>query len=199
MVDFNSSETKVNLLRAFAGESQARNRYTFAASAAKKAKLHVVEAVFTFTAEQEKEHAKIFYKHLVQAGTQNITIDAAYPVDAGADALTLLEQAQHNEYEEFESVYPGFGDVAEAEGFEEIAGHFREIAAIEKIHGNRFGDFAQMIKEDNLFIANVQTGWMCLNCGYVLESAQAPAICPVCSHDQGYFIRLSMVPYTDFR
>lgn len=199
MVDFNNSETKVNLLRAFAGESQARNRYTFAASAAKKANLHIVEAVFTFTADQEKEHAEIFYKHLIKGGSQNITIDAAYPVDAGDDPLTLLEQARHNEFEEYEIVYPDFANVAANEGFDEIARHFREIANIEKVHGERFGEFAQMIKEDNLFISDVQTGWMCLNCGHVLESTQAPPICPVCSHDQGYFIRLTMAPFTDLR
>ncbi len=196
MVDFNSSETKVNLLRAFAGESQARNRYTFAASTAKSSKLHVVEAVFTFTADQEKEHAEIFYKHLLQGGSQNIMIDAAYPVDAGTDALTLLKQAQHNEFEEFESIYPDFANIAEDEGFSEIARHFREIAKIEKTHGDRFGEFAQMMSDGSLFISDVQTGWMCLNCGHVIEAGQAPAICPVCSHDQGYFIRLTMAPFT---
>lgn len=193
--DFNHSETKINLLRAFAGESQARNRYTFAASAAKNANLHVLEAVFTFTADQEKEHAEIFYKHLAEAAGQNITIDAAYPVDKGNDVLSLLKAAQHNEYEEYGDAYPAFGKIAEEEGFPVIAQHFKMIAEIEKTHGDRFGQFAELLEQEKLFISDVETGWMCLNCGHVMTGRQAPMVCPVCDHNQGYFIRLTMAPF----
>lgn len=196
MVDFNNSETRINLLRAFAGESQARNRYTFAASAAKKANLHVIEAIFTFTANQEKEHGEIFYEHLTKYGTQLIHIDSNYPVDAGTDVVTLLQQARNNENDEFENIYPSFANIAADEGYPDIAAHFREIAKIEKTHGDRFEYFADLLSSGNLFVSQVQTGWMCLNCGHIVESTQAPAVCPVCSHNQGYFISLALAPFT---
>ena len=116
-VEFNMSETKTNLMRAFAGESQARNRYTFAASQAKAAKLHVVEAVFTYTAGQEKEHAEVFYKHLEEMAGETIHIDGGYPVDITDSIVQLLRYAQHNEYEEYDDAYKAFGDKAMEEGF----------------------------------------------------------------------------------
>ncbi|MEG1478672.1 MAG: ferritin family protein, partial [Clostridiales bacterium] len=191
MINFNSSETKVNLLRAFAGESQARNRYTFAASASKSANLQVISEVFTFTANQEKEHAKVFYNHLIKGGSGSLEIDAAYPVDAEKDILSILRSSQNNEFEEFENIYPIFGNIAADEGFEEIAKDFHMIAEIEKTHGNRFGIFAELIAEGKLFTCEVETGWMCLNCGHILKSTQAPLMCPVCQHNQGFFIRIS--------
>ena len=123
-VDFLSSETKENLMRAFAGESQARNRYTFAASTAKKHGLPVIEAVFAFTAGQEKEHAEVFYDFLKEAVGENITVDGAYPVDLYDDVKSLLKAAVHNEEEEHSVVYPAFGDKASEEGFPEIAHAF---------------------------------------------------------------------------
>ena len=111
-VDFKNSETKDNLMRAFAGESQARNRYTFAASQAKKEKLHVIEAVFTYTANQEKEHAEIFYKHLKELAGETIHVDGGYPVDITEDISKLLRMAQHNEYEEHDPIYKSFGETA---------------------------------------------------------------------------------------
>lgn len=195
-MDFKSSETKVNLLRAFAGESQARNRYTFAAGQAKKEGLHVVEAVFTFTANQEKEHAEIFYKHLQPCAGETIQIDGGYPVDQAADVAKLLRMAQHNEFEEHDPVYPAFAKTAEEEGFAAIAASFRQIAEIEKSHGDRFAQYAELMESGRLFLAESECGWMCLNCGYLLTAKGAPAQCPVCSHDQGYFIRLTLAPYT---
>ena len=195
-VDFKTSETKENLMRAFAGESQARNRYTFAAAQAKQQKLPVVEAVFTFTANQEKEHAEIFYNHLSEFAKETIHVDGGYPVDITDSVSELLRLAQHNEYEEHDDVYRKFADKAKEEGFFEVAASFEMIAKIEKIHGNRFGAFAELMEKNQLFISDVKTGWFCLNCGHVFEGTEAPAQCPVCSHDRGYFVRVEFAPYT---
>ena len=127
-MDFLTSQTKINLMKAFAGESQARNRYTFAASKAKEQKLHVVQAVFEFTANQEKEHAEIFYNKLKQAAGENIAIDGSYPVDITDDVVKLLKMAHHNEYEEYDDVYQAFGDTAYSEGFDDIGFAFHNIA-----------------------------------------------------------------------
>lgn len=194
-VPFNQSQTKENLMRAFAGESQARNRYQFAASSAKKMGLHVVESVFLFTANQEKEHAEVFYDHLSQFAGENIQVDGKYPVDIYNDALSLLRAAQHNEYEEYNNAYAGFAAVAKEEGFPDIASTFQMIANIEKTHGDRFGRYADMLEQNTLFISNVAVNWMCLNCGHIYNGTEVPTICPVCKHDRGYFIRFEFAPY----
>lgn len=198
-IQFKESETKDNLMRAFAGESQARNRYTFAASQAKKNGLQVISAIFAFTADQEKEHAEIFYNHLKEMAGDTIFIDGGYPVDISEDVSELLNMAQHNEYEEHDPIYKSFGDKAEEEGFSKIAASFHMIAEIEKIHGDRFGRFAKLMEEGKLFVSDVEVEWMCLNCGYVYKGTKAPKVCPVCSHDQGYFIRFELVPFEDGR
>ncbi|MGN0136813.1 rubrerythrin [Anaerotignum sp.] len=195
-MDFKNSETKENLMRAFAGESQARNRYTFAAAQAKQQNMHVVEAVFTFTANQEKEHAEIFYNHLKELAGETIHIDGGYPVDIYESVLQVLRAAQHNEYEEFDPVYKAFGDKAMEEGFPKVAASFHHIAGIEKIHGDRFGQLADLLEQNKLFISDVECKWMCLNCGFVYEGKEAPQKCPVCDHDRGFFIRLELAPYT---
>lgn len=194
-VDFKNSETKDNLMRAFAGESQARNRYTFAASQAKKEELHVIEAVFTYTANQEKEHAEIFYKHLKELAGETIHVDGGYPVDITEDISKLLRMAQHNEYEEHDSVYKAFGEKAKEEGFMQVANSFFMIAEIEKKHGDRFGRFAEWMEKKQLFKEEKKQSWICLNCGYIYEGEQAPLSCPVCEHDQGYFVRLEQSPF----
>lgn len=194
-VDFSKSTTKDNLMRAFAGESQARNRYTFAASQAKKGGLYVISTVFAFTASQEKEHAEIFYNHLKEMAGKTIFIDGGYPVDISDNMTDLLSMAQHNEYEEHDDVYKKFGEKAKEEGFDRIAASFLQIAEIEKIHGDRFGKFARLLKERKLFVSDVEEEWMCLNCGYVFKGTKAPTICPVCQHDQGYFIRFDLAPF----
>lgn len=196
-VNFRASETKLNLMRAFAGESQARNRYTFAAQQAQEQKLQVVEAVFTFTANQEKEHAQVFYNHLKEMAGETIQIDGGYPVDISQSVLELLRFAQHNEYEEHDPVYQAFGDKAMEEGFPKIAASFHQIAKIEKVHGDRFGRLADLIEQNKLFISDVECAWMCLNCGHIFTGKEAPQKCPVCEHDRGYFIRLELAPYTD--
>ena len=195
-VEFQNSETMKNLMRAFSGESQARNRYTFAASIARKENLYVVEAVFNYTAGQEKEHAEIFYNHLKELSGKNITIDGGYPVDISDSTLTLLKCASRNEYEEHDTVYRSFGETAATEGFPEIAASFNNIAKIEKLHGDRFKCFAELLEDGKLFVSDVKCSWICLNCGYVFEGEMAPKICPVCSHDQGYFIRLELSPFS---
>lgn len=196
MQELRNSETVKNLMRAFAGESQARNRYTFAAGIAKQEKLPVIEAVFRFTAEQEKEHAEIFYNYMKEVAGETIHIDGGYPVNISQKTAELLRAARHNEYEEHDTVYKAFGDKAKEEGFEEIGRVFHQIGAIEKIHGDRFELFADLLEQNKLFVSDAATGWMCLKCGHVLTGTRAPGICPVCRHEQGYFVRLELAPYT---
>ena len=190
-----TSETAKNLMRAFAGESQARNRYTFAASAAKKEGFPVIQAVFQFTADQEKEHAELFYKFLQEMTGDTIHIDGGYPVDTYDRTLDLLKAARHNEFEEYENVYKQFGDIALDEGFDRVGQVFHMVADIEKTHGDRFDLFAGLLERGQLFASEVETGWVCLNCGYVYHGTFAPKYCPVCEHEQGWFIRMELTPY----
>ena len=194
-VPFENSETKENLMRAFAGESQARNRYTMAAAEAKKQNFHVLEQVFTFTADQEKEHAEIFYQHLSKMAGKTIHIDADYPVDISNSLEELLRLAQKHEYEEHDEIYKSFAQKAKEEGYPEIAASFGLIACIEKYHGERFGKFAKFMEEGKLHFCEAEVGWMCLNCGYIAHGSCAPKNCPVCHESQGYFIRLSLAPF----
>lgn len=193
-VDFEKSETLQNLMRAFAGESQARNRYTFAASFARAKGLPIIAKVFEFTAEQERAHAKVFYDLLKSATGQNITIDGSYPVNIYPDVLGYLKAAQHNEYQEWEHDYPAFSRTAYEEGFEVIGKQFEMISGIERIHGDRFGRFAELLEQDKLFLEEEETAWICLNCGQIIHATAAPGECPVCRHGQGHFVRLDMAP-----
>lgn len=195
-MELKGSQTHINLLRAFAGESQARNRYEYAAETAKNQSLHVIEAVFKFTADQEKQHGKIFYNFLKELSGENILIDGGYPVDIYDDVLKFLRSAEHNEFEEFEPVYPDFAAIANQEGFQNIGNKFNQIAKIEKTHGERFAMFAELMQQGRLFVSDVEEEWLCLNCGYVHKSSEAPKSCPVCSHPQGYFVRLKLAPFT---
>ena len=188
-MDFKSSKTKENLLKAFAGESQARNRYTFAASLAKKQNLEILERLFTFTANQEKEHAELFYNELKDAASENIEICGSYPIDISQSVVELLKSAEHNEFEEFNPVYPEFAKIAEEEGFMKVAKLFSNIAQIEKSHGERFKYFKELMEQNKLFSSDNEIKWVCLNCGHVHSAKDAPKICPVCEHDQGYFLR----------
>lgn len=194
-IDFKNSETAKNLMRAFAGESQARNRYTFAASAAKKAGMYVIEGIFNYTAGQEKEHAEIFYNHLKELNGENITVDGAYPVEVYTEPLKLLNAGFKNEYEEYEKIYPSFAKVAEEEGFYAVANSFKMIARIEKTHGDRFRKYADKIEKDKFYKSDVETDWICLNCGHIYKGTAALEKCPVCEHDKGYFLRLEFSPY----
>lgn len=195
-LDFNLSKTKENLMRAFSGECQARMRYTFAAEKANAAKLQIIGAVFDFTANQEKEHAGIFLKHLRESAGQNICIDGSYPVTETDSVIKFLESAYHNETEEADRIYRAFGDTAHEEGFDSVAASFYKIADIEKSHADRFLLFADLMKQNRLFISDISCEWMCLNCGHLFSGTEAPEECPVCHHDKGYFIRLTLAPYT---
>lgn len=188
-VEFSGSETMRNLMRAFAGESQARNRYTFAASQARKSGLYVIQQIFIWTAEQERQHAAAFYNQLRELAGHTIPIDGGYPVDISPDLATLLDMAQHNEYEEHDDIYKKFAQIAREEGFQKAAGLFHMIGEVEKMHGDRFGAFAGLIRENELFVSRVETKWMCLKCGFTVESREAPMKCPVCEHEQGFFVR----------
>ncbi len=195
-MNFKDSQTCQNLMRAFSGESQARNRYTFAADIAKKQKQYMISEVFKFTADQEKAHAEVFYNHLRELSGNTIEIEAGYPVDVYDDLIALLKSAAHNEYEEFSDVYAAFAKTAQEEGYAKIANDFRKIAEVEKMHGNRFSNLLKGLQDKTLYHATETCYWMCLNCGNIIESANVPANCPVCSYNQGYFIRLDFAPYT---
>ena len=195
-MDFLTSQTRENLMRAFAGESQARNRYTIAAEVARRQNLFVIDRLFTFTANQEKEHAAIFYRHLQPLAGSHLTVEGTYPVDLGTDVTALLRAAQHNEWEEYDPVYQDFGEVANREGFPKIAASFFQIAEIERTHGERFGLFADLLEQGLLFSAKAETQWLCLNCGHIHKGTGAPLSCPVCAHDRGYFVYMPLAPYT---
>lgn len=195
-MNLSESKTLQNLMKAFAGECQARTRYYFAASAAKNEKLPVIQRVFMYTADQEYEHAGVFYKHMRTAGLENIDICGGYPVDLNSDCLSLLRCAQHNETEEHRIVYPEFARIASEEGFADIARSFDGIAKIEQSHSERFALLANWLESGQLFSNNGQkTRWVCLNCGNEIEAAEAPAQCPVCHHEQGYYIRAEYAPF----
>lgn len=189
------SKTKDNLMRSFAGESQARNRYLFSASKAQKDNLYVISQVFNYTADQERAHAKVFYNFLKELSGKSIEVDGKYPIDLYDTTLELLRAAQHNEYEEYEHEYATFGKIAREEGFITIANTFEMIAKIEKTHGDRFGRFADMLEQDKLFKSDTEVEWICLNCGHIHKGLSAPLLCPACKHNQGFFMLKTLSPY----
>lgn len=187
-MELKDSKTKENLLKSFAGESQARNRYNIAAAQAKKEGLYIIQSVFDYTANQEKEHAEVFYNQLKEFSGENIHIDGTYPIDNYNSTLQLLKSANHNELEEYDVVYKSFADVANEEGFTVISKIFSNIAAIEKIHADRFNTYAKDLEEGTLFKKDQEVQWFCTNCGFIYEGKEAPKNCPVCDHPQGYFM-----------
>jgi len=187
-MDFAKSETKINLLRAFAGESQARNRYNMAAEQAKKDNLTVVENLFNYIACQEQAHATVFYDHLKEANDENINICAAYPVNIYSSTLDYLKAAVHNETEEYEDIYKSFAGIATEEGFPVIASSFELIGKIEKVHADKFEMFAKHLENNTLFERGTQMYWYCSNCGHIHSGPAAPKVCPVCKKDRGYFL-----------
>lgn len=195
-MDLAHSETKINLMRAFAGESMARNRYTFAASIAREQKMHVIDSAFTYTANQEKEHAEIFYGFLKEFNGENNSFDGGFPVNTTTDILSLLRAAEHNEYEEFDDVYKEFSQVAKEEGFTKISTTFDLIAKIERTHSERFKTFAELLENGKLFSSENDENWICLNCGHIHSGKNAPQICPVCEHERGFFIRVAASPFS---
>lgn len=195
-VDFQTSKTKENLMKAFAGESQARNRYTIAAETAKEKHLYSISRIFLFTADQERAHAARYYELLKEAEGQNIDICGGYPVDT-CDSLTdLLKAAEHNETEEYKDVYQAFGNTAKEEGFLEAASAFFQIAEVEKIHAKRFAAVKEFLESNTYFELAEEGAWMCLNCGHIYRGTRVPEICPLCRHEKGYFIPLSLAPFS---
>ena len=190
-----NSKTKENLMKAFAGDSQARNRYTFAAEEARKQGMYAIAQVFEFTAEQEKAHAKRFYELLKDVAGGTIEIFGGYPVDLQPTIEELLCAAKHNEFEEADDVYMAFAETAKEEGLLEASSAFYQIAKIEKIHGNRFEKLANMLKDGCYFQQPEGGEWMCLNCGHIHKGMLVPEVCPVCRREKGFFIPLELAPY----
>ena len=177
------SQTEKNLLIAFAGESQARNRYTFYASEARKAGFEQIAAIFQETADNEKEHAKVFFNHLGE-GTAEIL--AGYPFHLG-DTASNLQAAAEGENFEWTTLYQNFAEEAEKEGFKEIAISFREIGTVEKFHEARYRALLERVKHDTVFDRDETTTWHCRNCGYIAKGKNAPEVCPSCKHPRSYY------------
>jgi rubrerythrin len=179
------SRTEVNILTAFAGESQARNRYTFAASVATKEGYAKIAAAFLETADQEKEHAKRLFRFL-EGG--EATIQAAFPAGLKEDVVTQLTAAAAGEHHEWESMYPDFAKIARDEGFGDIAKVMESIAVAERYHEKRYLGFLEEIKSGTVFKSAQKVAWRCRNCGYVHEGAnEPPDLCPACAHPKAYF------------
>jgi rubrerythrin len=183
-MNFVGSQTEKNLLAAFAGESQARNRYTFFASVAKKAGYEQIGAIFEETAANEKEHAELFFKHL-KGGVVEIT--ASYPAGVIASTADNLKAAAEGEKLEWGTIYPSFAEVAEKEGFTDVATTFKMVAQVEAYHERRYNKLVENIQNDKVFKKDAPIKWKCRNCGMVLEGSEAPDKCPTCAHPKAYF------------
>lgn len=188
MKDIKGTQTEKNVLTAFAGESQARNRYTFYAKQAKKDGFIFVRDIFEETAHQEAAHAKRLFSFL-QGGEVEIT--GAFPAGVIADTYHNLLESAAGEHHEWDQMYPTMADVAQKEGFPEIAATMRNIMSAEEFHEKRFLQLAEMIKNNTFFNNETETVWRCLHCGCLVKGKSAPAKCPVCQHPTAYFVRLN--------
>jgi rubrerythrin len=188
MAELQGTETEKNLVTAFAGESQARNRYTYAAKVAAKEGFIQIASLFTRTAEQERVHAKTLFKFL-KGGEVEIT--AAFPAGVIGSTLENLEAAAGGEEHEYMEMYPSFATIADDEGFPKIAAVFRFIARAEQQHAKQYRALIRNLKEGKVFSKDTRVTWQCAKCGYVHEGTEAPQQCPACSHPQGYFELLS--------
>ncbi len=184
MSNLKGTKTEQNLLGAFAGESQARNRYTYFASQAKKDGFEQIAAVFEETANQEKEHAKRFFSVLPGG---DVEIVGSFPAGVVGSTLDNLKAAAAGEGHEWGVLYPNFAQVARDEGFDGVAKLFEAIAVAEKQHGKRYSDLAANIEAGRVFKRAAGTKWRCRNCGYVHEGEEAPKVCPACAHPQAHF------------
>lgn len=183
-MELKGSKTEENLLKSFAGESQARNRYTFFASVAKKEGYEQISEIYTETAGNEKEHAELFFKYL-EGGM--VEIKASYPAGIISNTAENLKEAADGEKLEWGTLYPNFADVAEKEGFAAIANTFRMVAKVEKEHEQRYRKLLANVNQGKVFKKDVSIKWKCRNCGHVYEGSEAPEKCPVCDHAQSYF------------
>ena len=184
MPELKGSRTETNLITAFAGESQARNRYTYFASRARKDGFIQISLIFEETANQEKEHAKRLFKFL-EGGTASVS--AEFPAGVIGSTDENLEAAAAGENYEWTEMYPGFAAVAREEGFEEIAGVFEAIAVAEKQHEKRYLGLLGNVREDRVFIKDKPVVWRCINCGYLHQGNEAPAVCPACAHPRDFY------------
>ena len=187
-MELKDSRTLENLMRAWAGETQAAARYRMSAEKLRQQKLFSVARLFEFTAEQEQKHAEVFFS-LMQGCGGKTQIDADYPSALPDDPVQLLQAAFESEQNEAHSIYPSFADTARDEGFDSIAQVFENIAAIEHSHGARFSYYSELARGYKLYSEAESTLWVCLNCGFVFEGDTAPEQCPVCSQPQGYYVR----------
>jgi rubrerythrin len=178
------TKTEKNLLAAFAGESQARNRYAYFASKARKEGFEQISAIFLETAENEKEHAKVFFKYL-EGGEVEIT--AGYPAGVIGDTKANLEAAAAGEKMEWSALYANFAKIAQEEGFPDIACSFEQIAKVEKFHETRYRKLISNIENGEVFKKKTAVKWHCRNCGYVFEGAEPPKECPACKHPQSFY------------
>ena len=188
-MEFKNSKTAHNLMKAFAGESQARMRYTYYAKIARKQGYVQIANIFLETAENEKEHAKLFWKKLLEHGMNEEVVvlnDAGYPV-AMDDTLKNLQYAADGENEEWTVLYSSFADDADAEGYKDVATVFRMVALVEERHEARYRKLHDNIKNHTVFVKDGKVYWKCLNCGHIMEATEAPAKCPVCLHGREYF------------
>ena len=184
MESIKGTETEKNLLAAFAGESQARNRYTYYASVAKKEGYEQIAAIFQETADNEKEHAKVFFK-LLEGG--DVEIKASYPAGIIADTAHNLEEAAEGELLEWGTLYKNAAQVAREEGFVHVAIKFEEIAKVEMHHEARYRKLLENLKNGSVFKKEKKVFWQCRNCGYILGNKEAPQKCPACDHPQAHF------------
>ena len=184
MKSLKGTETEKNLLKSFAGESQARSRYTMFSKIAKKEGFEQIAAIFMETAEQELEHAKKFFRYL-EGGMVEIT--AAYPAGVEATTAENLKAAADGENEEWVELYPHFAEIAEKEGFPNIAAAWKKIAAVEAEHEKRYRKLQERVEKGEVFKREEETTWQCRNCGYVHTGKEAPGACPACAHPQAYF------------
>ena len=185
-MDLAGSQTQKNIMTAFAGESQARNRYTYYASAAKKEGFVQISAIFEETANQEKEHAKRLFKFMT-GGESGIIAEAAFPFGVIGKTVDNLKESAAGENHEWTEMYPGFAATARDEGFADIADTMEAIAVAEKNHEKRYLDFVGNIEADRVFVRPEPVVWICRNCGFVAEGAEAPEKCPACIHPQAHF------------
>lgn len=197
MKSLKGTQTAENLAKAFAGESQARNRYTYYAAVAEKEGHNYIADVFRETAHNERAHAEVFYNYLVEGlGAVHIKVDAEYPIGKET-TLENLKYAADGEKEEWGTLYPNFSKIAKEEGFPQIAHSFNEIAEVEERHESRYLAFYYHMKEDTLYKREESIFWKCANCGYIHEGKEVPGACPACKYPKGYFEPLREEPYAD--
>jgi len=183
-MEFVGSQTEKNLLAAFAGESQARNRYTFFASVARKDGYEQIAAIFEETAVNEKEHGELFFKHL-KGGMVEFT--SSYPAGIIASTIENLKAAAAGEKLEWETLYPGFAEIAKTEGFLDVASTFSRVAQVEIYHERRYNKLIENMQTNKVFSKDTNIKWKCRNCGMVVEGSNTPDKCPTCSHPKAYF------------